>query len=77
MGPDLLMELPNGKTSVKPDPTTCLNAKFAFTKPIHVVDGLLYLCSTFIWRFVNLKEAFDKATRQPYQTPKTETNVFQ
>lgn len=61
VGPNLLMELPYGKTSVKPDPATCLNFKFTFTKPIHVVDGLLYLCSTFSWRFVNLSEAFKKA----------------
>lgn len=54
VGPNLLMELPYGKTSVKPDPATCLNAKFTFTKPIHVVEGLLYLCSTFSWRFLNL-----------------------
>ena len=54
VGPNLLMELPYGKTSVKPDPATCLNAKFTFTKPIHVVEGLLYLCSTFTWRFLNL-----------------------
>ena len=54
LGPNLLMELPYGKTSVKPDPATCLNAKFTFTKPIHVVEGLLYLCSTFSWRFLNL-----------------------
>ena len=38
VGPKLLMELPCGKTSVKPDPATCLNAKFTFTKPTHVVD---------------------------------------
>ena len=43
VGPNLLMGLPYGKTSVKPDPATCLNAKFTFTKPVHVVDGLLYL----------------------------------
>ena len=54
VGPHLLMELPYGKTSVKPDPATCLNAKFTFTKPIHVVEGLLYLCSTFSWRFLKL-----------------------
>ena len=76
VGPDLLMELPNGKTSVKPDPATCLNAKFTFTKLIHVVDGLLYLCSTFSWRFVNLNEAFQKATTLVFETPKTQTNVF-
>ena len=27
VGPNLLMELPYGKTSVKPDPATCLNFK--------------------------------------------------
>ena len=47
VGPNLLMEPPYGKTSVKPDPTTCLNAKVTFNKPIHVVEGLLYLCSAF------------------------------
>ena len=62
VGPNLLMELPYGKTSVKTDPATSLNAKFTFTKPIHVVEGLLYLCSTFSWRFVNLNETFEKAT---------------
>ena len=77
VGTNLLMELPYGKTSVKPDPATCLNAKFTFTKPIHVVEGLLCLCSTFSWRFVNLNEAFEKATTQIFETPKTETNVFQ
>ena len=76
VGPNLLMELPDGITGVKPDPATCLNAKFTFTQPIHVVDGLLYLCSTFSWRFVNLNEAFDKAINQPYETPKTILNVF-
>ena len=76
VGPNLLMELPDGTTGVKPDPATCLNAKFTFTQPIHVVDGLLYLCSTFSWRFVNLNEAFDKAIHQAYETPKTVLNVF-
>ena len=56
VGPNLLMELPYGKTSVKPDPVSCVNARFTFTKLIHVVEGLLYLCSTFNWRFVNLNE---------------------
>lgn len=77
VGPNLIMELPYGKTSVKPDPATCLNAKFTSTKPIHVVDGLLYLCSTFSWRFLNLNEGFEKATTQIFETLKTETNVFQ
>ena len=76
VGPNLQMELPDGITGVKPDPATCLNAKFTFTQPIHVTDGLLYLCSTFSWRFVNLNEAFDKAIKQPYETPKTVLNVF-
>ena len=76
VGPNLLMELPDGTTGVKPDPATCLNAKFTFTQPIHVADGLLYLCSTFSWRFVNLNEAFDKAIHQAYETPKTVLNVF-
>ena len=76
VGPNLLMELPDGISGVKPDPATCLNAKFTFTQPIHVVNGLLYLCSTFSWRFVNLNEAFDKAINQPYETPKTVLNVF-
>ena len=76
VGPNLLMELPDGMTSVKPDPATCLNAKFTFTQPIHVVDGLLYLSSVFSWRFVNLNEAFAKAIHQPYETPKTALNVF-
>ena len=76
VGPNLLMELRDGKTGVKPDPATCLNAKFTFTKPIHVVDGLLYLCSAFSWRFVNLNDAFEKAIHRPYGTPKTALNVF-
>ena len=70
VGPNLLMELPDGTTSVNPDPANCLNAKFTFTQPIHEVDGLLYLCSTFSWRFVNLNEAFDKAIHKPYDTQK-------
>ena len=77
VGPNLLMELPQGITSVKTDPATCLNAKFTFTKPLNVVDGLLYLCSTFSWRFVNLNEAFEKATSQHFEPPKTKMNVFQ
>lgn len=76
VGPNLLRELPYGKTSVKPDPAACLNAKFTFTKPIHVVEGLLYLCSTFSWRFVHLNEAFEKATTHDFETPKTQTNVL-
>ena len=76
VGPNLLMELPDDTASVKPDPANCLNAKFTFTQPIHEVDGLLYLCSTFSWRFVNLNEAFDKAIHKPYDTPKTVLNVF-
>ena len=63
--PNLLMELPDGITSVKPDPATCRNAEFTFTQPIHVADGLLYLCSPFSWRFVNLNEAFEKAITKP------------
>ena len=64
------------KNSVKPDPATCLNAKFTFNKPIHVVEGLLYHYSTFSWRFVNLNEAFKKATTDVFETPKEQTNVF-
>ena len=74
VGPNLLTELPYGTTSVKPDPASCLNAKFTFTKPIHVVDGLLYVCSTFSWRFVNY--VFNRAITNVYETPRTETNVF-
>ena len=69
VGRNLLMELPYGRPSVKPDPATCLNAKFTFTKPIHVVDGLPYLCSTFSRRFVNLNEAFKQATSRVFETP--------
>ena len=79
VGPNLLMELPEGITSVKPDPATCNNAKITFTQPIHVVssvDGLVYLSSVFNWRFVNLNEAFEKAIYRPYETPKTALNVF-
>ena len=76
VGPNLLMELPYRKTSVKPDPKTCLNAKFTFTKPIHVVEGLLYFCSTFSWRFMNLNEAFEKATTHVFETPKTQNNLL-
>lgn len=76
VGPNLLMELPNEYTSTKPYPATCLNAKFTFTKPIHVVDGLLYLCSTFNWRFVHLNEEFKQATTHVFGTPRTQTNVF-
>ena len=77
VGPNLLMELPDGITGVKPNPATCLNAKFTFTKPIHVVDRLLYLCSTFSWCFVNLNEAFENTIHRPYETSKTALNVFQ
>ena len=76
VGPNLLIELPYGKTSVIPDPATCLKAKCTCTKPIHVVDGLLYLCSTFRWRFVNLSEELKQATTHVFETPKTQTNVF-
>ena len=79
VGPNLLVELPDGMTSVKPDPATCLNSKVTFTKPIHVVstvDGLVYLSSVFNWRFVNLHDAFEKAIHRPYETPKTALNVF-
>ena len=76
VGPNLLMELPDGMTGVKPNPATCLNAKFTFTQPIHVQDGLVYLSSVFNWRFVNLNEAFEKAIHQPYETSKTVLNVF-
>ena len=79
VGPNLLMELPEGITSVKPDPATCNNAKITFTQPIHVVssvDGLVYLSSVFNWRSVNLNEAFEKAIYRPYETPKTALNVF-
>ena len=41
-----------------------------------MADGLVYPSSTFLRRFVNLNDAFDKAIRQPYETPKTESNVF-
>ena len=76
VGPNLLMELPDGMTGVKPNPATCLNAKFTFTQPIHVQEGLVYLSSVFSWRFVNLNEAFEKAIHQPYETSKTVLNVF-
>ena len=76
VGPNLLMELPDGMTGVKPDPATCLNVKFTFTQPIHVVDGLQYLSSVFSLRFVNLNDTFPKAVHHPYDTPKTALNVF-
>ena len=75
-GNNLIMELNNNQQDVKVDPATCLNRQFTFTKPIHVTNGLVYLCSHFCWRFVNLHEAFDKAINQPYETPKTVLNVF-
>ena len=65
VGPNLLLELPDGMTGVKPDPTSCRNAAFTFTQPIHIVDGMLFLSSVFNWRFVNLNNAFEKAIHQP------------
>ena len=41
-----------------------------------MVEGLLYLCSNFSWRFLNLNEAFQKATTHVFETPKTQNNVF-
>ena len=76
LGSNLIMELQNNQTSTNPDPAPCKNRQFTFTKPIHVTDGLVDLSSTFLRRFVNLNEAFDKAIHQPYETPKTESNVF-
>ena len=76
VGSNLIMELQNNQSSVKLDPATCKNRQFTFTKPIHVANGLVYLATTFLWRFVNLNEVFDKAIRQPYETPKTESNIF-
>ena len=76
VGPNLLMELPEGIASVKPDPSTCRNRTFTFTHPIYVADGMMFLSSVFNWRFVNLNEAFEKAIHQPYETPKTALNVF-
>ena len=75
LGSNLIMELPNNQTSNKPDPATCKNRQFTFTQPIHVTDGLVYLSSTFLWRFVNLNEAFDKAIHQLYETPKIESSL--
>ena len=70
VGSNLITELQNNQTTVKPDPANCKNSQFTFTKPIHVANGSVYLSSTFLWRFVNLNEAFDKAIRQPYEIPK-------
>ena len=75
-GPQFTRRTSLWKNSVKPDPATCLKAKCTCTKPIHVVDGLLYLCSTFRWRFVNLSEEFKQAITHVFETPKTQTNVF-
>lgn len=69
VGSNLIMELQNNQTAVKPDLATCKNSQFTFTKPTHVANGLVYLSSTFLWRFVNLNEAFYKAIRQPCETP--------
>ena len=69
VGSNLIMELQNNQTTVKPDLATCKNSQFTFTKPINVANGLVYLSSTFLWRFVNLNEAFYKAIRQPCETP--------
>ena len=38
IGPNLLLELPFGITSTKPDPADCQNTLFTFTKPIHMKD---------------------------------------
>ena len=67
LGSNLIMELQNNQTSTNPDPAHCKNRQLTFTKPIHVTDGLVDLSSTFLRRFVNLNEAFDKAIHQPYE----------
>ena len=36
VGSNLIMELQNNQTTVKPDPATCKNSQFTFTKPINV-----------------------------------------
>lgn len=41
LGSNLIMEFQNNQTSDKPDPASCKNRKFTFTKPIHVADGFV------------------------------------
>jgi len=76
IGPNLRLMLPGGVHAVKPNPASCNNAKFTFTTPIHVTEGLLWLCSSFTWEFVNLNEAFAKAIRHVYTPPTILHNVF-
>ena len=77
IGPNLLLELPFGITSTKPDPADCQNTLFTFTKPIHVKDWLLYLCSAFRWRFINLDAAFANGTTHVYKPPLIARNAFE
>ena len=77
IGPNLLLELPFGITSTKPDPADCNNSLLTFWKPIHVKHGLLYLCSAFSWRFINLDAAFAHGTTHVYKPSLIAKNAFE
>ena len=77
IGPNLLLELPDGWNATKLDPADCVNDQFSFSKPIHVTGGLLYLCAAFTWRFIHLDFAFTNGTAHFYKRPLVPQNVFE
>ena len=77
LGPNLLLQLPDGWNATKLDPADCGNDQFSFSKPIHVTAGLLYLCAAFTWRFIHLDTAFTKGTTHFYKPPLVAQNVFE
>ena len=77
IGPNLLLELPEGLIDTKTDPADCVNDQFSFSKPIHVTGGLLYLCAAFTWRFIHLDTAFTSGTTHFYKPPLVAQNVFE
>ena len=52
------------------------NQLFTFSNYVHVNGGMMYLSMVMDWQFVNLDEAYARATTHVYVPPKTLWNHF-
>ena len=77
LGPNLLM-YPHVKKAKSPKfaADADRNQLFTFSNYVHVNGGMMYLSMAMDWQFVNLDEAYARATTHVYVPPKTLWNHF-
>ena len=77
LGPNLLMHpLLDEPKNPKIDVAADKNQLVTFTDYVHVYRGIVYLSMVVDWQFVNLDEAYAKATTNVYVPPKVLSNEF-